>query len=215
MSKKRCPKGKPQSETEELEVVDFDPTTEIEIHVGQSPGAIQSLVDSFDSDNKTEDTIIDDVSDIRASLAKKEEKPLSTSIEPVLLDFIAEENGQPLLNYQSAAGFASGKNDPSDNCFQQYAEMMAMVRSYEKMIGDQFNLGISFHNYPDLKQIRLLSISVYRSGSVILLGMDKLNMPINIFERIENVSLALTAIKRKNLRKPRSEISFFFHDQNH
>ena len=194
--------------------IECDPTTQIEIHINPDQEELRTIIKQFDDEavepsSSPEDTVLENVTALREKLAVEHQ-------EPQLSDFVDHRSAPQLYNYASSPNFpplASPLEQP-ESYYQHYTELMAMVRSYEKMLGDDHDLGVSLQHYPELKQIRLLSVSVFGSGSVILLGMGKDQMPINVFEKISQLSLAIVPMKRPRSKSPRTEVSFFFHDKN-
>lgn len=221
MSKRKKTSSRPRkpqaAETPATETTlsDFDPTTEVEMPLKHDPEAVQSLIREFEQHGVEDDTVIEEAGEIRANL-QQDLPPEAGGLS--LSAFVPEPEEQSFFNYQSSPDFARAGQAAVDNVFDHYTEIMAMVRSYEKMLGDDMDLGVSLNNYPELNQIRLLSVSIYRSGSVILLGMDSNGLPVNIFEKIDRISFAVTPLKRKagkqSRKQPRSEVTFFFHDQS-
>lgn len=189
------------------EFIETDPTAEIELDHCSNQEAVRSLVDRFS--DKFEDEIREDIKeDLEATAIQ--EMPSSNRFRS-LNDWVTENPRQP--GREQTLHQTRKDNGESEKHFEHYAEIMAIVRSYEKMLDPKFDLAISLKNYPELDPFRLLSISVYGSGSVTILGTDAEQMPINVYDKIGRISFAITPIERKNKKKERGKISFFFHDK--
>ncbi len=211
--RKKNGKKAPKVHSEDT-LTDLDPTTEVDMEIKHDPKAVQSLIREFEQHGADDDTVIEDATELRQKVAEETLPQQVATQDLSLSEFVPDPAARDFFNYQSSPDFAHAGQPAIDKVFDHYTEMMAMVRSYEKMLGDNMDLGITLNNYPELKEVRLLSVSVYRSGSVILLGMDQNDMPVNIFEKIDKISFAVTPLKRKNRSKPRGEVTFFFHDQS-
>lgn len=187
----------------EYEHLESDPTVEMDLNHVPNTSALQSLVDEFSE--KFNDDIRDDLESTIVQAMPEADNFRSLN-----------DWNQRITADESRCGTSAGHDvdqPKKDHQFEQYAEIMAIIRSYEKMLEEDYDLGISVKNYPEIGTFRLLSLSVYRSGSVTLLGTDKSYMPINVYEKIENISFAVQPLKREKKEKARNKISFFFHEQ--
>lgn len=182
---------------------DADPTIELDLTASPDAKALRALVDDFS------EQFNDDIREDLDSTAIQE-APDTNHFSP-LGEWDSKKSG---VSHHSNIGLADDTKDAlPDKQFEHYAEIMAIVRSYEKMLDEQYDLGISLKNYPEMGAFRLLSISVYRSGSVTLLGTNQAHMPINVYDKIDNISFAIVPIVREKKKKASSKISFFFHER--
>lgn len=188
------------------EFIETDPTAELDLNGHTNQEAVRTLVEKFS--DKFEDDIKEDLQDDLEATAIQE-MPSKDRFRS-LNDWVTDNPRQPGLEQSSGS---QQHYSEADKHFEHYAEIMAIVRSYEKMLDEKYDLAISLKNYPELDPFRLLSISVYGSGSVTLLGTDNEQMPINVYDKIDRISFAITPVLRRNKKKERGKISFFFHDK--
>ncbi|MGF1546081.1 MAG: hypothetical protein ACFCUG_01995 [Thiotrichales bacterium] len=94
--------------------------------------------------------------------------------------------------------------------FLRYQEVKAHIKSFEKFIGKDYEVGINFKHYFEYAQSRLRVVAVYASGSVSFLGQNDEGQMVNYFDHIDDVCFTLVQLPRRESELPRRDVVFCF-----
>ena len=88
-------------------------------------------------------------------------------------------------------------------------EIKAAISSFEARLNQDYELGLVLESFPEVPPIRLRVVSFYISGSVSFIGVDNSGLPVNLYDRLDKLSLVLKKIRRRSTKVRRKPVRFF------
>ncbi len=155
----------------------------------------------------TDDTQIPDdlIAQIEDELAASKARILSIlNAHHGNVDTLATETSLPaplrLTPHQSASGEA---------ILTRQRELRSIISSFEKRVGDEYDLGVVLRQFADAAPLRLFSVTFFNSGAVSFMGLDSFGRSANIYDTLDHFSVILKKLRRRNKSNPRKPVEFY------
>ncbi len=93
--------------------------------------------------------------------------------------------------------------------FSRQRELRSIITSFEKRVGDEYDLGVVLRQFADAAPLRLYSVTFFSSGAVSFMGLDAFGRSANIYDTLDHFSVILKKLRRRNKSKPRKPVEFY------
>ena len=88
-------------------------------------------------------------------------------------------------------------------------ELRSIITSFEKRVGDAYDLGIMLRRFPETAPLRLHSVTFFGSGAVSFMGLDGLGRSANLYDTLDHFSVILKKVRRLNKSRARKPVEFY------
>ncbi|MGF1644050.1 MAG: hypothetical protein ACFCUJ_10425 [Thiotrichales bacterium] len=192
-------KGK--SPVESVDSDDYAPTTVLDLYVGQDRQiALAAVAAHLRASEAKEDQDYD-----QDSITVETPASFSSERDDEIID--TDSDLDPTLVEESSIMTELAFNKQA---FLRYQEVKAHIKSFERYIGKDHEVGINFKHYFEYAQSRLRVVAVYASGSVSFLGQNDEGQMVNYFDHIDDVCFTLVQLPRVDAELPRRDIVFCY-----
>ncbi len=184
---------------------DYAPTTVVDLYMGQDRQAALAAVaahlrrEAQQQGEGSDDDGNDDAETVEVASTRSHRAGESTTDDAVLED--------PTVEAETEIVTELAVNQKS---LRRYEEIKAHIKSFERYIGKNYEVGINFKHYFEYAQSRLRVVAVYGSGSVSFLGVNDEGQMVNYFDHIDSVCFTLIQLPRLDSELPRRDIVFCY-----
>jgi len=104
---------------------------------------------------------------------------------------------------------ANGDGLPAATLQNRQRELHAIITSFERRIGDKYDLGIVLQRFPEAAPLRLHTVTFFNSGAVSFMGLDSLGRSANLYDTLDEFAIVLKKVRRNGRSKPRQPVEFY------
>lgn len=114
---------------------------------------------------------------------------------------------EPDLSGFTEAYLRTAEPDPN-SAGEIYHSLLNWIRAFEESLDKQYEVGIRLVNFGQTFQFHLQSITHCDSPMMRFGGVTEDGQPVDLIQHVNQISILLTRLPRKNANEPRSPIGF-------